>query len=110
MKSVGLLVGPSVLVAVTLLSPRDAVAQLEDPYLGQMAPKKMTPEVFAPGIISTAHHEHSRLEFSGNGQDWTTTSACFGTESPEYSPSDVGENTSTKPIAGVYAPRTISGQ
>jgi hypothetical protein len=29
----------------------------------------MTPEVFAPGIVSTAHHEHSRLEFNSSGQE-----------------------------------------
>jgi len=36
---------------------------IKGPYLGQKPPG-MTPEVFAPGIVSTKNHEHSRLEFS----------------------------------------------
>ena len=35
-------------------------------YFGQTLPG-MTPELFAPGIISTGHHEHSRIEFSKDG-------------------------------------------
>jgi len=53
------------LLAVTLLSGFAAAAPdkivagnsvLEGPYLGQKPPG-LTPEVFAPGIISTEHHE-----------------------------------------------------
>ena len=49
-------------------------AQKEDfpvhkgPYLGQKPPG-MTPEVFAPGIISTEHKEHSTLAFSPDGTE-----------------------------------------
>ena len=37
--------------------------KLSGPYLGQKPPG-MTPELFAPGIVSTGHHEHSRLVIS----------------------------------------------
>jgi len=37
-------------------------------YLGQKPPG-MTPELFAPGIVSTGNHEHSRIEFSKDGNE-----------------------------------------
>jgi len=37
-------------------------------YLGQKKPGKI-PELFAPGIVSTPEHEHSRLEFSRDGKE-----------------------------------------
>ena len=39
---------------------------LKGPYLGQKPPG-MTPEIFAPGIVSTGHHEHSAPTFSAGG-------------------------------------------
>jgi len=36
---------------------------LKGPYLGQKPPG-MTPEIFAPGIVSSEHQEHSSLAFS----------------------------------------------
>jgi hypothetical protein len=42
--------------------------KLLGPYLGQKPPG-MTPELFALGIISTGHHEHSRLVFSKDGDE-----------------------------------------
>jgi hypothetical protein len=42
--------------------------RLSGPYLGQKPPGA-TPEVFAPGIVSTANHEHSRLAFSSDGTE-----------------------------------------
>jgi len=41
--------------------------QLIGPYLGQKAPGK-TPEVFAPGIVSTAAHEFS-CSFTPDGKE-----------------------------------------
>lgn len=35
---------------------QDEFPVLESPYLGQ-EPPGLTPEIFAPGIISTEHHE-----------------------------------------------------
>ncbi|MFX1513426.1 MAG: hypothetical protein ACFFCQ_12635, partial [Promethearchaeota archaeon] len=37
-------------------------------YLG-LTPPKITPEIFAPGIISTHHHEHSFPTFSPDGRE-----------------------------------------
>ena len=39
---------------------------LKGSYIGQKPPGK-TPEIFAPGIITTDNHEHSRIEFSRDG-------------------------------------------
>jgi Tol biopolymer transport system component len=41
---------------------------LEDPYLGQKPPG-MIPEIFAPGIVSTTHQEHSSLSICPNGRE-----------------------------------------
>ena len=42
--------------------------QLKGPYLGQNPPG-MIPEIFAPGIVTTDQHEHSRITFSNNGTE-----------------------------------------
>lgn len=41
---------------------------LKGPYLGQKPPG-MTPELFAPGIITTEYHEHSSPAFSKDGKE-----------------------------------------
>jgi|GEM_PF-490436 len=41
---------------------------LKGPYLGQKAPG-ITPELFAPGIITTEFHEHSSPAFSSDGNE-----------------------------------------
>ena len=45
----------------------------EDPYLGQKPPG-LTPELFAPGIVSTGYHEHSSPVFTPDLQEvyWST--------------------------------------
>jgi Tol biopolymer transport system component len=50
---------------------------IEGPYLGQKSPG-MSPEVFAPGIISNGFHEHS-LTISPDGNDlfYVTTDASY---------------------------------
>ncbi len=51
---------------------------LKGPYLGQKPPG-VTPVLFAPGIISTTEHEHSRLEFSSDGREifWAVLKVPF---------------------------------
>jgi len=41
---------------------------LKGPYLGQKPPG-LKPEIFAPGIVSTEHKEHSTLAFSPDGTE-----------------------------------------
>jgi len=41
---------------------------LKGPYLGQKPPG-MTPELFAPGIVSSKHQEHSSLSISSDGRE-----------------------------------------
>jgi len=50
--------------------PRDAIdfPVLEGPYLGQSPPSD-TAMLFAPGIVTTAHHEHSSAIFSPDGKE-----------------------------------------
>ena len=43
---------------------RDELPILQGPYLGQKPPG-LTPEVFAPGIVSTEHHEWGAI-FNGS--------------------------------------------
>lgn len=56
---------------VSLTSAQNA-AKLKGKYLGQEPPGKV-PELFAPGIISTKHYEHSAPAFSPDGNTvlWT---------------------------------------
>lgn len=42
--------------------------KLTGPYLGQKPPGR-TPEIFAPGIVSSEHQEHSSLAFSPDGKE-----------------------------------------
>jgi len=49
-------------------SQHDEFPGLEGPYLGQKPPGD-TAVVFAPGIVTTDHHEHSRIEFSLDGSE-----------------------------------------
>lgn len=62
MKKVPLIFCLSVLTATHLLSQQSDFPQLSGPYLGQKPPSH-TPEIFAPGIISTAEHEYG-ISFS----------------------------------------------
>lgn len=48
------------------LNAKEDFPVLKGPYLGQKPPG-MTPELFAPGIVSTGHHEHSAPAFSADG-------------------------------------------
>lgn len=42
--------------------------QLQGPYLGQKPPGK-TPEIFAPGIVSTEYYNHSSVTVSPDGRE-----------------------------------------
>ena len=57
-----------VLSAINLNTQQDNFPRLIGPYLGQKPPG-MTPEIFAPGIVSTEHHEHSAPTFSPDGNE-----------------------------------------
>jgi len=52
--------------AVTTNAQQKDFPRLAGPYLGQKPPG-MTPEIFAPGIVSSEHQEHSSLAFSPDG-------------------------------------------
>ena len=60
----------SLLVSIFIACTQQSAFQvLKGPYLGQKPPG-MTPEVFAPGIISKAgFHLHSSLAFSQDGRE-----------------------------------------
>lgn len=47
---------------------RNEMSDLQGPYLGQNPPG-MTPEIFAPGIVSTERNEHSPAIFSKDGKN-----------------------------------------
>ena len=47
---------------------KDYFPVLKGPYLGQKPPG-MTPEIFAPGIVSSEHQEHSSLSISPDGRE-----------------------------------------
>jgi len=56
-----------ILICQTTLSAQEKTSNLHGPYLGQKPPGK-TPEIFAPGIISTDKHEFSCC-FSPDGNE-----------------------------------------
>ena len=58
---------------------QDSQPLLEGDYLGQSPPGK-TPEIFAPGIITTEYHEHSSPAFSLDGTEvyWSVFINFFG--------------------------------
>jgi len=51
-----------------LLSQQTDFPKLTGPYLGQKPPGEKA-EIFAPGIVSTMNHEHSRIEFTRDGME-----------------------------------------
>jgi hypothetical protein len=57
-----------VLILVISCVKKDDFPVLKGPYLGQKPPG-MTPELFAPGIITTEFHEHSSPAFSPDGSE-----------------------------------------
>ena len=57
-----------ILILVTGCAKKDDLPVLKGPYLGQTLPG-MTPELFAPGIITTQFHEHCSPAFSPDGTE-----------------------------------------
>ncbi len=54
--------------AITISAQQNDFPKLTGPYLGQKPPG-MTPEIFAPGIISLPSREHNCPSFSANGME-----------------------------------------
>ena len=55
-------------VVITINAQQSEFPELTGPCLGQKPPET-APEIFAPGIISTIHHEHSSPSFSPDGKE-----------------------------------------
>lgn len=65
---------------VSVLHPADEqIHNLSGPYLGQVPPGD-TPQLFAPGIVSTGKHEHSAPAFTPDGREvfWSLHTPPFG--------------------------------
>ena len=71
-----LLFASLVTIVACATSPGDVAPDLVGPWLGQ-APPGSTPKLFAPGLVSTRHHEHSGAVFSPDGDEvfWTVRQA-----------------------------------
>ena len=77
MKRLGIVLILSIQAATVLWTQEKGFPELTGPYLGQKPPG-MTPEVFAPGIISKAgFHLHSSLAFSPDGKEIYFTRIVF---------------------------------
>ena len=72
MKKVILFISVLFLVINCFTQKKQDFPVLKGPYLGQNPPGE-TPEIFAPGIVSTGFHEHSFPTFSPDGKEvhWT---------------------------------------
>lgn len=58
----------SILLVFNSFGHKNGFPELKGSYLGQKPPG-MTPELFAPGIITTEYHEHSSPAFSKEGKE-----------------------------------------
>jgi len=78
---------------------------LKGPYLGQKPPV-ITPEVFAPGIITTCYHEHSSPAFSPDGKEvyWSVFFNFYGPQVIVWMTSENGLWKAPKvaPFSGQY--------
>jgi len=81
MKSKAIMVGFLILIVSVFCCNvhDDDYSILKGPYLGQNPPG-MTPEIFAPGIITTYYHEHSSPAFSPDGKEvfWSVFFNFYG--------------------------------
>ncbi len=74
------LITPNIGIFLLMICPLSGIAQqdnlpvLKGPYLGQKPPS-MIPELFSPGVISSAMNEHSPAAFSPDGKEvyWAVT-------------------------------------
>ncbi len=62
-------------VAVTIKAQQNETQKINDPYLGQKTPG-ITPELFAPGIVSTNYRVYANVTFSSDLNEvcWTPNS------------------------------------
>jgi len=67
------------MAAITINAQQTDFPKLTGLYLGQKPPGR-TPEIFAPGIVSTCFHEHSFPTFSPDGKEvhWTVVIKLIG--------------------------------
>ncbi|MBN2134575.1 MAG: PD40 domain-containing protein, partial [Acidobacteria bacterium] len=102
-----------ILIFITLtiifLSFDENTTVLKGPYLGQKLPKD-TPEYFAPGIITTRHHQHSAPAFSPDGKEvyWSVFLAPLQARAPQvilYSKIEKGvwSKPQVAPFSGQYS-------
>ncbi len=63
------------------------------------SPPGITPEVFAPGIISSKYHEHSSLNFSPDGKELMYTLSCEHGHTIMYAKFINGEWSEPQPIS-----------
>ena len=69
----------SILFIFSHCIPQDKFPILKGAYLGQKSPGT-TPEIFAPGVITTGYHEHSSPAFSFDGTEvyWSVFIIFYG--------------------------------
>ncbi|MFC1726688.1 hypothetical protein ACFL4T_13785 [candidate division KSB1 bacterium] len=89
-------------------SEKESFPVLRGDYLGQNPPGT-TPELFAPGIVTTRHHEHSAPAFSPDGNEvfWSAFLAPLQSKAPQvilYSKLENGKWTKPEvaPFSGQY--------
>jgi len=84
---------------------QDDFPLLKGPYLGQKPPG-MTPELFAPGIVTTEFHEHSSPAFSPDGSEvyWSVFINFWGPQVILYMKQENGQWTPPQvaPFSGQY--------
>ena len=71
MKKLVLIISLLLVAAISINAQETGFLKLTGPYLGQKTPG-MKPEIFAPGVVSTASHEFSSC-FSPDGKEFYFT-------------------------------------
>jgi Tol biopolymer transport system component len=79
MKKDILIIGLLIMAAITVIAQEKEFPKLTGPYLGQKPPG-MTPEIFAPGIVSTGLDELNSV-FSPDGQEFYFCARNMGASS-----------------------------
>ena len=99
----------SIVLLLSSCSRQNDIPNLDNLYLGQVPPGT-TPELFAPGIVTTGHHEHSSPTFSPDGREmyWSVVKVPFQTGVPHiimHTQFKKGEwqKPTVAPFSGVYS-------
>ena len=71
------------IAAITINAQQTDFSKLTGPYLGQKPPGMM-PEIFAPGIVSSEHQEHSSLSFSPDAKEIWWSRWCLPYDSNKH--------------------------